>query len=227
MGTMSDCLPIGRNVILSRLLFASGFDDALAHQIQAGSDMLLMPSRYEPCGLTQLYSLRYGTIPIVRAVGGLKDTVIPVDLATGNETGFVFTEPSAEALIEEVQHRGACFYRDKTLAASCNALCNRSFRGSNPFVSHYLDLYPSGRHAASLMLSPPLISFGTSGWRALVAEEFTHERVAVITRAVGRSCYWVRHGKHARLLIAHDTRFLGREFAETAVQTCVLPLECR
>jgi starch synthase len=80
-----------------------GFDDALSHRIQAGSDCLLVPSRYEPCGLTQLYSLRYGTIPIVRATGGLRDTVVPFDPATGQGTGFVFTEPSAEALLEAVR----------------------------------------------------------------------------------------------------------------------------
>jgi starch synthase len=86
-----------------RLGVRLAFDEPLSHRIQAGSDCFLMPSRYEPCGLTQLYSLRYGTIPIVRATGGLRDTVQPFDPATGVGTGFVFTEPSAEALLEAVR----------------------------------------------------------------------------------------------------------------------------
>ena len=60
------------------------FDDALAHQIEAGADMFLMPSRYEPCGLNQLYSMKYGTIPIVRATGGLKDSVAEFNPASGS-----------------------------------------------------------------------------------------------------------------------------------------------
>ena len=79
-----------------------GFDDALAHQIEAGSDCFLMPSRYEPCGLNQLYSLRYGTIPIVRATGGLRDSVEPFDSSTGQGTGFVFEEASGDALLAAV-----------------------------------------------------------------------------------------------------------------------------
>jgi starch synthase len=67
-----------------------GFDNALAHKIEAGSDMFLMPSRYEPCGLNQIYSLKYGTIPVVRATGGLDDTIIPYDATTGEGTGFKF-----------------------------------------------------------------------------------------------------------------------------------------
>lgn len=86
-----------------RLGVRFAFDEPLSHRIQAGSDCFLMPSRYEPCGLTQLYSLRYGTIPIVRATGGLRDTVQPFDSATGAGTGFIFTEPSAEALLEAVR----------------------------------------------------------------------------------------------------------------------------
>ena len=69
-----------------------GFDEALAHLIEAGADLFLMPSRFEPCGLNQMYSLRYGTVPIVRAVGGLADTVEDA------KTGFVFTDYSSDAL---------------------------------------------------------------------------------------------------------------------------------
>lgn len=92
-----------------RLGVRLAFDEPLSHRVQAGSDCFLMPSRYEPCGLTQLYSLRYGTIPIVRATGGLRDTVQPFDPVTGVGTGFVFTDPSAEALLEAVRAAGEVF----------------------------------------------------------------------------------------------------------------------
>ncbi len=77
------------------------FSGPLAHQIEAGADVFLMPSLYEPCGLNQLYSLAYGTVPIVRATGGLADTVIdgtPEALAKGTATGFAFTDATAGAL---------------------------------------------------------------------------------------------------------------------------------
>jgi starch synthase len=79
------------------------FDDPLAHLIEAGSDMFLMPSKYEPCGLNQLYSLRYGTIPIVRATGGLKDSVVDADARPFEGTGFAFDLYTAEAMLETVQ----------------------------------------------------------------------------------------------------------------------------
>ena len=75
-----------------------GFHDELAHWIEAGSDVFLMPSRFEPCGLNQMYSLRYGTPPVVRSTGGLADTVAPWDPATGKGTGFPFVEFSSKAL---------------------------------------------------------------------------------------------------------------------------------
>jgi starch synthase len=82
------------------------FDESLSHRIEAGSDLFLMPSRYEPCGLNQLYSLRYGTIPVVRKTGGLADTVIdatPSNLAEGKATGFVFEQASSHELLITVQ----------------------------------------------------------------------------------------------------------------------------
>ena len=75
------------------------YDNAVAHKIEAGSDMFLMPSRYEPCGLNQIYSLKYGTVPIVRATGGLDDTIEHWDARTGKGTGFKFTDYNGEALL--------------------------------------------------------------------------------------------------------------------------------
>ena len=76
-----------------------GFDERLAHLIEAGADLFLMPSRFEPCGLNQMYSLRYGTVPLVRATGGLADTVQNFDAASGSGTGFTFDEYSPQALL--------------------------------------------------------------------------------------------------------------------------------
>jgi starch synthase len=80
-----------------RVAFKSGYDEVLAHLIEAGSDIFLMPSRYEPCGLNQMYSLRYGTIPIVHKTGGLADSVQHFDAATGLGTGCVFNDFDASA----------------------------------------------------------------------------------------------------------------------------------
>jgi starch synthase len=80
-----------------------GFDERLAHLIEAGSDLFLMPSRFEPCGLNQMYSLRYGTVPIVRATGGLDDTVENFDDTTGRGSGFKFAEYSTHALVATVR----------------------------------------------------------------------------------------------------------------------------
>jgi starch synthase len=89
------------------------YDNAIAHKIEAGADMFLMPSRYEPCGLNQIYSLKYGTVPIVRATGGLDDTIEPWDARTGKGTGFKFTEYNGEALLLTVKQALQAF-RDKT-----------------------------------------------------------------------------------------------------------------
>jgi starch synthase len=75
----------------------------MAHKIEAGADMFLMPSRYEPCGLNQIYSLKYGTVPVVRATGGLDDTIEPYDARSGKGTGFKFHEYTPEALLTSVQ----------------------------------------------------------------------------------------------------------------------------
>jgi len=79
-----------------------GFDNGLAHRIEAGADIFVMPSHYEPCGLNQIYSLRYGTVPVVRATGGLDDTI-------DEGTGFKFAEYSGEALLEAVRAAAAAF----------------------------------------------------------------------------------------------------------------------
>ncbi len=105
------------------------FSDALAHQIEAGADVFLMPSQYEPCGLNQLYSLAYGTVPLVRRTGGLADTVqdvTPRSLAEGTATGFTFLEdlpadrPGPQLLearqhaMREALHRALALWTDRS-----------------------------------------------------------------------------------------------------------------
>ncbi|MEK7990739.1 MAG: glycogen synthase GlgA [Thiotrichaceae bacterium] len=92
-----------------------GYDEELAHQIEASADIFLMPSRFEPCGLNQMYSMRYGTVPIVRNTGGLADTVVdttPSHLDTETATGFIFEREDAYELLHCVQ-RALVTYRDK------------------------------------------------------------------------------------------------------------------
>ena len=87
-----------------------GYDNSLAHWIEAGSDFFIMPSRYEPCGLNQIYSLKYGTLPIVRATGGLDDTVQQYAEATGAGTRFKFHEASAHAIYYTVGWAVSTYY---------------------------------------------------------------------------------------------------------------------
>ena len=96
----------------SQVAVRIGFDEPLAHQIEAGADLFLMPSRYEPCGLNQLFSLKYGTIPIVHAVGGLRDAVQDYDAQRETGTGFVFDKYESQALLDAID-RGLAAYGDK------------------------------------------------------------------------------------------------------------------
>ncbi len=91
-----------------------GYQEPLAHRMQAGADLLLAPARFEPCGLTQIYAMRYGTVPVVRATGGLADTVVDtsrISISDGTATGFVFAEPSTADLGEAIT-RALAFYRE-------------------------------------------------------------------------------------------------------------------
>ena len=110
-----------------------GYDNALSHRIEAGADMFLMPSRYEPCGLSQIYSLRYGTVPLVRATGGLDDTI-------DKDTGFKFREYSGEALLEAVVSALEA-YRDRGSWVSMMRRGMRKDFSWSAVAGEYLALY--------------------------------------------------------------------------------------
>lgn len=134
-----------------------GFDNALAHQIEAGADMFLMPSRYEPSGLNQLYSLRYGTVPIVRRTGGLADSIVdltPETLRRGTANGFVFDEYSPQALFGAIRRALHTFRDEQTwrLLQRTGMRADFSWRAS---AANYIRLYEAAirkyaRSAASL-----------------------------------------------------------------------------
>ncbi|MBD3167952.1 MAG: glycogen synthase GlgA [candidate division Zixibacteria bacterium] len=116
------------------------FDNKLAHLIEAGSDMFLMPSRYEPCGLNQLYSLKYGTIPIVRKTGGLADTIDDYNEKSGEGTGFVFEKYDAEELLKAIK-RALQVYRNKDAWKKLMISAMKKDYSWNKSARRYIELY--------------------------------------------------------------------------------------
>jgi starch synthase len=128
----------------SRVGVRIGYDEGLSHRIEAGCDCFMMPSRFEPCGLNQMYSLRYGTVPIVRRTGGLADTVInvtPTTLDSGTASGFVFEDAEGSSFWGALEH-AIYFYRrsqtDWEILARTGMQQDLSWEAS---AQHYLEIY--------------------------------------------------------------------------------------
>jgi starch synthase len=120
-----------------------GYDEALAHQIEGGADMFLMPSRFEPCGLNQLYSLRYGTLPVVRRVGGLADTVVDANaenLAAGSATGVSFDGDGVDDLLAAMDRALTLYQTKATWKQLIHTGMTQNFSW-DASARHYLDLY--------------------------------------------------------------------------------------
>ena len=121
-----------------RMSVKFGYDEALAHRIEAGCDMFVMPSRYEPCGLNQIYSLRYGTVPIVRATGGLDDTI--TSAPAGEATGFKFHDYNGEALLKAIRQACKTWTNRKTWTAMMVRGMRKDFSWTVS-AREYSDLY--------------------------------------------------------------------------------------
>lgn len=121
-----------------RISVKFGYDDALAHRVEAGADMFLMPSRYEPCGLNQIYSLRYGTVPIVRATGGLDDTI--VSAPPGEATGFKFHDYNGKALLDAIRQACAIWKNRRAWTAMMVRGMRKDFSWTDS-AREYSDLY--------------------------------------------------------------------------------------
>lgn len=124
----------------SKLSVNLRFDNKLAHLIEAGSDIFLMPSRFEPCGLNQMYSLKYGTVPVVRETGGLADTIDDFDPKTGKGTGFTFKKYSGSEMLKAIQ-RAIKTFKDKRIWTKIQeAGMKKDFSWENS-ARKYMDLY--------------------------------------------------------------------------------------
>jgi starch synthase len=120
-----------------------GYDEALAHQIEAGADLFLMPSRFEPCGLNQLYSLRYGTLPVVHRTGGLADTVVHTDAQTlkaGTATGFVFESVTTDGLLQALDQALSCYRKPSCLSKVVSTAMQQDFSWDKS-AREYLAVY--------------------------------------------------------------------------------------
>jgi len=118
-----------------------GFSEALAHRVEAAADMFLMPSRFEPCGLNQMYSQRYGTLPIVRATGGLQDTVENYDPATGAGTGFKLWDLNADSLVATVKWAVETYRERPAHFRAMQARAMRKHFGWDLAAKRYAEVY--------------------------------------------------------------------------------------
>lgn len=123
-----------------------GFNEPLSHQIEAGADIFLMPSKFEPCGLNQMYSLRYGTVPVVRATGGLDDTVEDFDRARGTGNGFKFGPYTASAMLEKISEALYC-YAEPEVWKHIQLNGMRVDNSWQAAAQKYLELYRATAHA--------------------------------------------------------------------------------
>ncbi len=133
-----------------------GFTEELAHVTWAGADMFLMPSRFEPCGLTQLYSLRYGAVPIVRETGGLADTVVDAEVAAlraGRATGFTFRPPTRDAMVQAIDRAVACWRRPALWRKVVRAGMEQEFSWTRS-ARGYVALYEKAAGAAARPQAP-------------------------------------------------------------------------
>lgn len=141
-----------------RLAVRIGYEEALAHRFHAGADLLLHPCRFEPCGLTPLYAMRYGTLPIVRHVGGLSDTIVDATqwtIQTGSATGFAFREPTASAMLDCLD-RALAFYAQPVIWRTMQERAMSREFGWRASARRYVALYR--RLAPRAALGPALPS---------------------------------------------------------------------
>jgi len=127
-----------------KFLVKIAYDNTLAHQIEAGADMFLMPSRYEPCGLNQIYSLKYGTVPVVRATGGLDDTIEPFNGKTG--TGFKFSDYTPQALLAVIQQAVSYYRQPKAWRQLILNGMQKDFSWANS-AKQYVKVYQAAKKA--------------------------------------------------------------------------------
>jgi starch synthase len=124
----------------STKMFYSHYNPDLAYKLYAGADMLLMPSFYEPCGTSQLVAMRYGTVPIVREIGGLVDTVKSFDENTNQGNGFTFKKYDSFILLETIR-KAQDIYKKKEIWSKLIWNCMSKDSSWNQSVGHYLNLY--------------------------------------------------------------------------------------
>ena len=125
-----------------RVGFEISFNEPLAHRIMAGADIFLIPSRYEPCGITQMYALKYGTIPEVRATGGLNDTIVQYDPKTGEGNGFKFGPYKLAAMVTAIR-KAVNFFQDSSAWKRLMANGMKADFSWNRSAQSYLEIYRS------------------------------------------------------------------------------------
>ncbi len=133
-----------------------GFSEKLAHRIEGGCDMFIMPSRFEPCGLNQLYSLRYGTVPIVRRTGGLADTVIDADVDLAQANGFSFSDQTPVTLLNTIE-RALLVFKDKTRWTTLVQQGMNADYSWNHSAQQYVDIYDKALAQKNSLGLPPAI----------------------------------------------------------------------